>query len=109
MSTNATAVVGIPSSDADSLGDNAALIGGIVGGIVALLVIGGLVAFIVARNRRNVTNEENAMASIAPALVASINNCDPYDFIPTIPNNSDRVGVDALSRNHYDVLNPNEV
>jgi hypothetical protein len=32
--------------------DNVALIGGIVGGIVALFVVGGLIAFLVTRSQR---------------------------------------------------------
>lgn len=41
---------------ADADDDNAALIGGIVGGVVALLLIGGLIAFLVVRSRRSVNN-----------------------------------------------------
>lgn len=40
-------------STTPSLDDNIALIGGIVGGAVALLLVGALVAFCVARRRRN--------------------------------------------------------
>jgi hypothetical protein len=48
---NVTAIVAMPSTAALSP-DNGALIGGIVGGIVALLLVGGLIAFLVARTRR---------------------------------------------------------
>jgi predicted lipid-binding transport protein (Tim44 family) len=51
-STNATAGVATPSSDTQPSNDNAALIGGIVGGIVALLLVGGLIAFLVARTEQ---------------------------------------------------------
>jgi hypothetical protein len=63
--SNATAVVAIPSTGAgDSLGDNAALIGGIVGGVVALLLIGGLIAFLVARSRRRAKDHPNNDAAL---------------------------------------------
>jgi hypothetical protein len=79
------------------------VIGGIVGGVVALLLVGGLVAFFVARNLRNV-NQHNSMANTTAAAAPS-----NYDRIPTKINNySDRVG-DASSRNHYEALAPNEL
>jgi hypothetical protein len=62
MTTNGTADVAISSFDAaGSLGDNdnSPLIGGIVGGVVALLLIGGLIAFLVARSRRRGKSESN--------------------------------------------------
>jgi hypothetical protein len=63
--TNATA--GIETSIADAQpfeDDNTALIGGIVGGVVALILVGGLVAFIVARSRRRVNaSQDSAMQS----------------------------------------------
>lgn len=57
-----------------------ALIGGIVGGIVALLLIGGLIAFLVVRNRRNKDHGEegNAMAKTTAASLPPSN----YDRIP---------------------------
>jgi hypothetical protein len=64
MPTNATAVVVTPSSDAQSSDDNAALIGGIVGGVFALLLIGGLVAFLVARSRRGEKDHPNSDAAL---------------------------------------------
>jgi hypothetical protein len=48
-----------PASDIEAPDDNAALIGGIVGGAVALLLIGGLIAFFVARSRRSAKDEPN--------------------------------------------------
>jgi hypothetical protein len=98
-----------PSSDAQPSNDNAALIGGIVGGVVALLLVGGLIAFLVARNRRNVNQQDNnnAMTNTTATSTAVLSN---YDRIPTKINNySDRVGVDASSRNHYEALTPNEL
>jgi hypothetical protein len=46
--------------DADSLDDNSALIGGIVGGVVGLLLIGGLIAFLVVRSRRTAAGNGEA-------------------------------------------------
>lgn len=45
----------LPTTDTDTQAqpeNNAALIGGIVGGIVALILAGGLIAFVVTRSRR---------------------------------------------------------
>lgn len=39
-------------TDTKAADDNTALIGGIVGGILALVLIAGVIAFIVMRNRR---------------------------------------------------------
>jgi hypothetical protein len=109
MFTNATAGVATPSSDAQPSNDNAALIGGVVGGVVALLLIGGLIAFLVARNRRSVNqlDNNNAMTNTTATSTAVLSN---YDRIPTKINNySDHVGVNASSGNHYDSLTPNEL
>jgi beta-lactamase regulating signal transducer with metallopeptidase domain len=108
-STNATAGVATPSSDTQPSNDNAALIGGIVGGIVALLLVGGLIAFLVARNRRNANEQDNnkAMTNTTAASPAVSSN---YDRIPTkISNFSDRVDAAQASKNHYDMLTPNEL
>jgi hypothetical protein len=49
------------STDTHSPDDNnAALIGGIVGGVVAMLVVGGLIAFLVARSRRRSKDGPNS-------------------------------------------------
>jgi hypothetical protein len=107
LSTNATAGVERPSSDAQPSNDNAALIGGIVGGVVALLLVGGLIAFLVARNRRNANQQDNNIAMTNTTATSTASN---YDRIPTKINNyNDRVGIDASSRNHYEALAPNEV
>jgi hypothetical protein len=39
--------------------DNTALIGGIVGGVVALLIVVGVIAFIVLRNRKAKANQQS--------------------------------------------------
>jgi hypothetical protein len=87
MPVNATSDVAISSTDAQ-LPDNAALIGGIVGGIIALLLVGGLIAFVVARNRRR-DNNNGVASTTAPSN---------YDRIPTAINNSDVLydDVDAV-------------
>lgn len=63
---NATASAAISSTDAQPP-DNSALIGGVVGGIVALLLIGGLIAFLVARSRAG----KDALQSARDAGAAS--------------------------------------
>jgi hypothetical protein len=49
-----TLVVAMPGTQPSD--DNIALIGGIVGGVVALFLIIGLIAFIVTRNRYGIAN-----------------------------------------------------
>jgi hypothetical protein len=56
--TNGTAGVATASTSAHLSEVNAALIGGIVGGIVALILVGGLIVFLVARSRRRRGNGE---------------------------------------------------
>jgi hypothetical protein len=114
-STDATASVATPSTNAtrgvatpQTSDDNTALIGGIVGGIAALLLVGGLIAFLVARNRRNVNEQDNnkTMANTTATSTAVSSN---YDRIPTTEYNYIRIGVEASSRNHYDALTPTEL
>jgi hypothetical protein len=86
---------------------NAALIGGIVGGMAALILIVGLIAFIVLRSRRssNHPDNNNAMTSTTPTP-------SNYDRIPTKNTDyNDRLGVDpdASSGKHYDSLSPSEL
>jgi hypothetical protein len=84
--------------DADSPINNAALIGGIVGGIVAFLLVGGLVAFLFARSRQRSKGE----ASIGAALVSINENQNngrgvigakrhrsKHESLPMRPPNSD--------------------
>jgi hypothetical protein len=100
-STNATASVASPS---DSV-NNGALIGGIVGGIVALLLIGGLTAFLVMRSRRpkiDGSDEGNAMANRSAAPLSN------YERIPTPTSNyNDR--ITASQGKDYDRLTSSEL
>jgi hypothetical protein len=84
--------------------DNAALIGGIVGGVVALLLIGGLIAFLVARSRRRGGNGEpnNKGASLQPVR--------PSDVMRDTGVASQQSVYEALALNppesNYGVINP---
>jgi cytoskeletal protein RodZ len=54
------------------------LIGGVVGGVVALLIVVGVIAFIVTRNRRKAANNQDQPSnrndvSMAPAQASSSN------------------------------------
>jgi hypothetical protein len=93
--TNGTVDVATPSSDAQPPDDNIALIGGIVGGVVALLLIGGLVACLVARHRRSVKHDATALP---PA--ASKSN---YGRTPTTQKQPTYDDVDAVRQR----TNPN--
>jgi hypothetical protein len=74
MPTNATAVVVTPFNNAQPSDDNAVLIGGIVGGIVALLLIGGLIACLVARSRRRLKDHPNNDAALQSVRQSMPNN-----------------------------------
>jgi hypothetical protein len=64
-STSANATVGVATSSSDAQPpDNAALIGGIVGGVVALILVVGVVTFLVARSRRRGNGEPNSNAAL---------------------------------------------
>jgi hypothetical protein len=80
-----------PSSDAQPSDDNAALIGGIVGGVVALLLIGGLIAFIALRSRRNVTQNDSHNAMTTTSATPTLSNVVPtgaaiYDDVSSVRN-----------------------
>jgi hypothetical protein len=64
--SNATTVVATLRSDAaaEPLEVSAALIGGIVGGVVALLFVVGLIAFLVSRSRRHTKAESKSDAAL---------------------------------------------
>jgi predicted lipid-binding transport protein (Tim44 family) len=82
------------------------MIGGIVGGVVALLLVGGLIAFLVVRNRRSVKPNSNATASDANSAAAATSN---YDRIPNTASNYSGHIADASPRKHYDSLTSNEL
>jgi hypothetical protein len=81
LSTNTNA---LPSD----VNDNIALIGGIVGGIVGLLLVGGLIAFLVTRSRRPANDEPNNDAALQSVR----------------PNNDPRHAGVASHRTNYDSL-----
>jgi hypothetical protein len=81
------------------VGDNSALIGGIVGGVAALLLLGGLIAFIVVRSRR----QPSAPQSQSTSTPLKSN----YGDIAPAHSNYNASGVP--STRHYDALQPNEI
>jgi hypothetical protein len=92
-STNTTAAIATNSVDAS-------LIGGIVGGVVALLLVCGLIAFFVARSRRRVKDEPSNDAAMQSARD---NASAPTDYAPFVLNNYDVVP----QQTNYDAW-PNE-
>lgn len=90
-----------------------ALIGGIVGGIVALLLIAGVIAFIVMRNRKakanqQSTNDGHSLNPIAVLAQPSNSNYDRID-IPSPSHYSETANVQSPSQNHYDSLKVSEI
>jgi hypothetical protein len=97
--------------------DNTALIGGVVGGVVALLIVVGVIAFLVSRNQRNNQYQPSNRndTSMAPAQASSSNygkiNVQPasshYDesFLShsTATQHYDDAGV--LTNNTYGIAN----
>jgi len=81
--------------------DNSALIGGIVGGALALLLIGTLIAFCAVRSRQQPKD------SNASALPPESN----YGRVPPAQSNYSEVAVQPVGAvgSHYDVLNANEL
>jgi hypothetical protein len=80
--------------------DNSAVIGGVVGGAIALLLVGALVAFCVMRSRRNSEGQPEAdRNTLAPRSVAV-----PPSNYARISNLSDRPPSDynntALTSEH---------
>jgi hypothetical protein len=101
--------------------DNTALIGGIVGGVVALLIVVGVIAFIImSRNRHEAQDQPSNRSdvSMVPAQASSSNygkiNVQPasnvYDesFLKHSPatQNYDDAGV--LTNNNYGIANANQ-
>jgi hypothetical protein len=99
-----TTLVAMPATDSQSSEDNAALIGGIIGGIVALLLIVGAIAFILMRSNRKVKAHD-----LGQPVARPINgNYDQIDF-PSSSHYSNSANVQSSMPNHYDSLTPNEV
>jgi hypothetical protein len=98
-------VAGTPLSTTESPNNNAALIGGIVGGVFAFLLFGGLIAFFVTRSRRIVNHDDSdAMATNADPALGN------YGRIPTKHNNySDHFDTSSSKQKQYDTLTPNEL
>jgi hypothetical protein len=92
---NATEGAATPSTGrSEPSGDNAALIGGVVGGVFALLLVGGLGAFLVIRSRRrnNQLDNNTAMAN----TIAT-------------PSNYGRISPNLDDNKHYQTLAANEL
>jgi hypothetical protein len=97
--TLATAGVATPSTDAHAPDDSAALIGGIVGSVVALLLFCGLTAFVLARTRRNVNHDDNINGVASTSVASAPSN---YGRIPTRPKNESRMSQQANGDVVYD-------
>jgi hypothetical protein len=96
-----------PSTDADAI-DAAALIGGIVGGIVALLLVVGLIAFLVARNRRPEhveSNNDTTLQSVPSDASPSLHRTN-YDSLALISPENNYNALPAVS-DLYVKLSPN--
>ena len=112
---------------AQSPNDNTALIGGIVGGAVALLLIGALIACCVVRSRRNNKEQPNADPSAHALQSRSSSNYGRIDGISGTANNpasstyvdvvvgppanydawsdpNDYADTGVADRNHYDIF-----
>jgi hypothetical protein len=115
--SNSSSAITMPA--AQSPKDNAALIGGIVGGAVGLLLVGVLIAVCVARNRRQPkAHNASALHSVHSTTAPSESN---YSSVP--PSDSpekDNYGRVPLSKyggavlhspiqSHYDSLKPSEI
>jgi type II secretory pathway pseudopilin PulG len=87
----------------ESPDDNSALIGGIVGGAIALLLLGALIAFCVARSRRNrkVQQEDNSTGHIASTLQSTRSE---YGRIVANNPNNDYADVPIVPPSNYDTL-----
>jgi predicted lipid-binding transport protein (Tim44 family) len=101
-----TSTAGIETSSTDAQrfleDDNIALIGGIVGGVVALILIGGLVAFLVKRSRQRRANGEPnndaVLQSVRVDAGAASHRSNYQSFSPQ-PKNAPPQNYDAWSTN----------
>jgi hypothetical protein len=120
--TNSTAGLATPSTDTDSLDDSTALIGGIVGGVIALLLVGGLITCLVARSRRRASsgepNSDAAMQSVRQSAsnnamnsdfgVASHRSNSNYEALTLSPPEETKYGTLSVGPQNYDTWSPNE-
>lgn len=77
----------MPAPASESPQVSATTIGGIVGGIGALLLCGGLIALIVARNRRNGSAGQRNETAGAQLQSASHSNYGPVPVVANPPPN----------------------
>jgi hypothetical protein len=105
-----TLVIAVPATQTPD--DNSALIGGIVGGVVALLIVVGVIAFIAMRNRKAKANQQSTNDGHSlnpPAVLAQpSSNYDRID-IPSPSHYSERANVQSPTQNHYDSLKASEI
>jgi hypothetical protein len=103
-STNASPAAGVQvatrstAAQPSDSANNAALIGGIVGGIFALLLVGGLIAFLVAHNRRRPArpNGDAALQSVGMLNNGHHNNFESLASSPRENNSGSPRNYDAL-------------
>jgi hypothetical protein len=96
-SSNATvSAASLPSTD-----DNAALIGGIGGGIVALLLFGCLVALLVARSRRREKGEANSGAALQSVRQSTSGEQPENNYGVIAPQQSDYEHGDLTNVNEF--------
>lgn len=89
--------------------NEAALVGGIVGGVVALLLVGGLIAFVVAlrRRRRRANREPNKSAALHSVRQSTPNDGARDTGIASHRSNYGIVGLPAALNDDYTLLAPN--
>jgi len=102
--TNSSAIT-MPA--AQSPKDNAALIGGIVGGVVALLLVGALIAFCVIRSRRpqSKDNDAGARQLANTEIIYGPMPSTEFDAVATEPKRISRTSEYdkmAFTANHYE-------
>lgn len=84
--------------------DNTALIGGIVGSIAALLLAGGLIAFIVTRRQRRAKSDQNDARTMQldrqSKSNASSDGRGEYGVLSTVPSTYDQIEVMPKEENY---------
>jgi hypothetical protein len=84
-----TLVIAMPATTQPS-DDNSALIGGIVGGVIALMIVVGVIAFIVMRNRKAKVTQQST--NDGHSLSSQNTNNSNYDRVRVSPPNSNEYG-----------------